>query len=339
MVCDTALDQVLAADASSQTRLSAVTALGLQLEEMGAAEQQVLRMLLLRAARIAESRSSSGVADDLDRLALKDALWLVTRGALEACDPPVVPLRVIVQDGPPINSFIEQQLQLLSPVAGPDLETKYRFTALKHDAGVLSVALAPTSWTSASMFHDALQRDPAWASKQSDGRWLRPVPFGDQMLPGMAVVHAIIATSDGKVIAAQRSDEVNYSPGHWSVSFEEQLNEKDFGRNEDPFVAATQRGFHEEFGAEIAPGEVVPLAVLLQIDVLNLGVVMLVRTAMTATEIRDSWRSSAKDSWEAQQVYGLPLGELDTSIARFGQQIHPTSELRCLALRRWLKAQ
>ena len=338
MAYDSDLDLVLEADVSSAAGRGALAALRRQLDGMdGAADQQALRMLMLRAARIAESRKSNALADDLIRLATTDARWLVTPGALEASSPLDVPIRVIVQDGPPVDPFIEAQVARLNFATGPDLETKYRFTALQHGKDALTVALAPTTWTSSRKFHAALQRDPAWASKLPDGRWITPVPFGDQLLPGIAAVHAIIMTRDGQVIAARRNARMRYAPGHWSVSFEEQVNEQDFGRSQDAFTAAAQRGFHEEFGAEVATGEVVPLATLMEIGVANLGVVMLVLPALTASEIRDSWRSFAKDGWEADQVCGLRVDDLDTGIAHLGQLIHPSSELRCLALRRWLQ--
>src|SRR5689334_1892961 len=131
-----------------------------------------------------------------------------------------MPVRVTVHDGPPVDPGIETQLQKLSLPTGPNLETKYRFTSLMHQSNALVVTLAPTTWSSAKRFHTAVQRDPAWASKLPDGGWITPMPFGHQLQPGIAVVHAIITTSDGKVIAAQRSAETGYAPLHWSVSFE-----------------------------------------------------------------------------------------------------------------------
>jgi hypothetical protein len=174
------------------------------------------------------------------------------------------------------------------------------------------------------------------ASKLPDGRWFRPIPFGEQLLPGIAVVHAIILTSDHHVIAALRSRATTYAPLHWSVSFEEQLNEKDFGCDQDAFTAAARRGFHEEFGGEVSAANVIPLASVLQVDLLNLGMVMLVRPPMTAREIRDSWLSAASDGWEADDIQCIPLDDL--AAASIGLQLHPSSELRCMALRRWISS-
>jgi hypothetical protein len=332
---DTVLDRELRADA----RTAALSAMSRQFgQASGPLEQQALRMQLLLAGRIAESRGSASVAADLTALAIKDASWLVTNTALEASEALDVPLRVTVRDGPPVEAGIEASLEKLNLPVGADLETKYRFTALKHGTDVVVVTLAPTTWTSARRFHAAVQRDPAWATKLPDGRCTKPVPFGDQLLPGIAVVHAIILSSDRQVIAAQRSRETSYAPLHWSVSFEEQLSEQDFGHAEDAFTAAARRGFEEEFGADGLALEVTPVASVMQVDLLNLGIVMVLRAAMTAGEIRDSWHSSARDGWEATDVRFLRLDDLAAAAASLGPRMHPTSTLRCLALRRWLSS-
>jgi hypothetical protein len=339
MTRDALLDQLVQENLPAEVRRAALDALRCQLRTTeDARQQQALRMLLLRAARIAmTSGGSSAVTGDLTALAMEDASWLITPSALEASSPLNTPIRVSVQDGPPVDASIEAQLQQMSLPNSPDLEAKYRFTAINVKRDALAVVLAPTTWTSAKRFHAAVQRDPAWASKLPDGRWATPVPFGDQLLPGIAVVHAIIVTSDQQVIAAQRSSDVSYSPLHWSVSFEEQLSEKDFSHNHDAFTAAAQRGLHEEFGGEIPAENIVPLATVMQMDLLNLGIIMLLRPPMTTEEVRDSWQSVATDGWEATQVRGLPLDTLNSGLTNL-RPLHPSSELRWLALRRRLFA-
>lgn len=337
MARDAPLDRLFEENLRAEDLEAAFDALAQQLERIAdPADQQALRMLLLRAARIAKSQGRAATADYLIKLAVKDADWLVTPEALETCRSIAGPIHVTVQDGPAIDAVIQARTEELSLPTGPDLETKYRFTALTCTRDCLAVTLAPATWTSGRKFHAALQRDPSWASKLPDGSWMRPVPFADTRLPGIAVVHAIIVTSDDQVIAAQRSSKVTYAPLHWSVSFEEQLNQDDMGLDEDAFTAAARRGFNEEFGADIPARDVIPLATVLQIDLMNLGLVMLLRSPMTEEETSDSWRSTAMDGWEAKELRGLPLDNLATHIARLGL-LHPTSELRGLALERWLR--
>jgi len=336
MARDALLDQLLKEVLPAEVRRASLEALRHQLDRISDdMQQQAFRMLLLRAARIAESKGTPTVAEDLIRLAAKDARWIVTGGALEASAPLEVPIRTTLQQGPPIDSLIGAELEKLSPPPGRDLEAKFRFTDLKHAADALLISLTPTTWTTARKFQTAILHDPSWVSRLSDGTWVMPLPFGDRLLPGLAVVHAIVLTSDRHVLAALRSAELSYAPLHWSASFEEQLNEKDIGHDEDPFTAAARRGFHEEFGADIGPRDIIPLATVMQIDLLNLGIVMLLRPQFTADEIRESWRSAAKDRWEADDVCGLPVENLESALARIGS-LHPTSQLRCRALRRWL---
>ncbi len=333
---DGLLDQLLEDHLPAEVRRAAIDALSLDLDSVDdPTQQQALRLLLLRAARIVQHGGKTALAQDLTDLAMRDVIWLVTPGALQASEFLDVPIRVTVQDGPPAEAAIEAQLERLNLATGPDLEMKFRFTGLNYRTDALEIALTPTTWTSARRFQTALERDPAWASKLPDGKWIMPLPFGDVLLPGIAVVHAIIVTSDRRVIAAQRSEKTSYSPLHWSVSFEEQLNEKDIRDEQGAFTAAARRGFHEEFGAEIAACNVMPLTAIMQIDLLNLGIVVLLRPSMTAEDVRDSWRSVARDGWEASEVRGLPLDDLDAGAASLGL-LHPSSELRCLVLRRWL---
>lgn len=150
MTRDALLDQLVEEDPSVEVRQASLDALSRQLERIrDAVQQQTFRMLLLRAARIAKSRGSTAVSNDLTALAMKDASLLVTPGALEACGPLDVPIRVTVQDGPPVDAVIQKQLQELRIPTGPDLETKYRFTGLTYKRGAAAVNLAPTTWTSA----------------------------------------------------------------------------------------------------------------------------------------------------------------------------------------------
>ncbi len=333
------IDQLLGEDLPAEAMRAALSTLELQLNETAdPGHEQAFRMLLLRWARIARSRSRTGVSNELIQLAMTDARWLVTSDALEASESLDIPVHVTVHEGPPIEATIAAQLERLTFPVGPDLETKYRFTALTRQSDALAVRLAPTTWTSANKFHAAVERDPAYASKFPDGRWITPLPFGDTLLPGIAVVHAIILTSDNQVIAAQRSREMSYSPLHWSVSFEEQLNEKDIGLAEDPFTSAARRGFNEEFGGEISAHNILPLATVMQTDVLNLGLVMLLQPPMTAHAIRESWHSMASDKWEANELRALRFDVLEATVTSLGQ-LHPTSMLRSLAMQRWLKTQ
>jgi hypothetical protein len=316
-----------------------------------ARHRQAFRFVLLHAARIARHRDALTITRRLTELALArlhgEAGWLAEAGSLEVVPPwppnPPVTLRATVDDSIPPDRAVEAAVENLGDIeTGPDLEAKFRFTALGSGPDhCVHITLAATTWGRTSRFVAALQRDPALMRHSGEGAWIEPVPLGSTTLPTVAAVHCVVLTADAQVLLAQRSARVHYAPAHWSVSFEEQLNERDFGADADPFTHAACRGFAEEFGGDLAPGQVVPLSAVLQIDLLNVVMAMLLRPDLSAAQIKQRWRSGTPDAWEAQDLQSLPLADLD----RLGQgdarqltPLHPTSLMRISLLRRWATA-
>ncbi|MEO3807918.1 hypothetical protein ABGB17_02835 [Sphaerisporangium sp. B11E5] len=128
-------------------------------------------------------------------------------------------------DDVPIDAGISATLRDLGNLEmGRNLEQKFRFVDLEYTPdNSLNISLAPTTWSESRSFHIALERDPLRLSRGRDGAWIEPVPLGGTVLPGIAVVHGIVLTSDAQVLFAQRNPKVGYAPLHWSASFEEQL--------------------------------------------------------------------------------------------------------------------
>ncbi|MEV2221588.1 TIR domain-containing protein [Nocardia vinacea] len=302
------------------------------------ADLQAFRLLLLHTARILEHRKIRRAARDLTELALTRAEWLADAHALEVTPYfPVgaqVRIRTTLTDGPAVSAEILAAVERLGDVdTGPDLETKFRFTGLTvaRDRKTLDVALTPTTWTESKKFHTLLSDDPAQVNNT-----VAPVPLGERVLPGIAVVHAIVVTSDQQVLFARRSAKVGYAPLHWSAGFEEQLNHDDVGTDLDPFTHAAQRGYVEEFGSEITPDRITFLCSVIELDILNLGLVMVLHPNQTAVQVRHAWRTRASDRWEAESLGWVPLDKLQAGIPKRFQPPHPTSQLRCAALVRSL---
>jgi hypothetical protein len=254
-----------------------------------------------------------------------------------------VTLHATVDEVIPVDQAIEVAVESLGDIeTGPDLETKFRFTQLgyRSDSSVRTT-LTPTTWSRTSRFVAALQRDPALMRHSLDGTWIEPVPLGLTALPTVAAVHCIVLTADDRILLAQRSARVHYAPAHWSASFEEQLNERDFDGGGDPFTRAACRGFAEEFGGDLTPDRVVPISAVLQVDLLNVVIVMLLRPDMNAAQIHERWRSGSPDAWEAQDLQSLPIEHLDrlghSDVHQF-MPLHPTSLLRSSLLQRWITA-
>ena len=104
-------------------------------------------------------------------------------------------------------------------------------------------------------------------------------------MPGIASVHCIGRTDDGKVMAVQRAGQTPYAPGRWSISFEEQLTTVDTtSTREDPFSAAARRGFAEEFGIPAGTVSICVIAAILETDILNRAIFALIDSDATAKE-------------------------------------------------------
>lgn len=303
------------------------------------ATAQAFRLMLLRAARLATQNDLDTIAADLTDLALSPAEWLGDAGALEATTPFPAGAQVVIHpsfgDGPPVNDEILSAVAELGAIdTGPDLEAKFRITELEANAAeqTLAARLTPTTWTASRRFHHLITESPDKVCLA-----LAPIPLGNTVFPGLAVVHAIVLSADKQVLFTQRSHAVAFAPSHWSASFEEQINEKDADIGLDPFTHAAQRGYAEEFGCEIAIDRISLLSTILELDGLNLGVVMLLRPQQSAAQIEQTWRAGAEDQWEADRVGWLPLAELEHGIPMVFRPPHPTARIRCAALLRYLR--
>jgi hypothetical protein len=352
MARDALLDQLTRDVLPADVREACLRSLEDQLQRVPDAQRrQAFRFVLLHAARITRHRDALTIARRLTELALGrlhgEIGWLIEAGSLEVVPPwplnPQVTLHAMVDDSIPADRAIEVAVENLGDIeTGPDLETKFRFTGLSYGPNhSVHITLAPTTWSRTSRFSTALQRDPALMRHSFDGAWIEPVPLGSTALPTVAAVHCIVLTADGQVLLAQRSARVHYAPAHWSVSFEEQLNDRDFDGDADPFTQAACRGFSEEFGGDLSPDRVVPLSAILQIDLLNVVMVMLLRPDLSAAQIQERWRSGALDAWEAQDLQSLPpehLDRLSHSDAHQFTPLHTTSLLRNSLLQRWITA-
>lgn len=349
MARDALLDQLIENVLPPEIRDACRRALERQYERISdPGGRQTFRLVLLHTAEVVGERHSVSLAHRLSELAMKGAEkdgWLVDPGALQVVPPwplarPVTIRTVEVRDGPPIEPTLATLIHQFDDLdTGPDLEVKYRFTNITYRTDhSLNISLAPTTWSDSNKFHAALRRDPGATSHDSTGAWIEPIPLGRTALPGIAAVHGIVLTTDDQVLLAQRNTNVGYAPLHWSASFEEQLNEHDFGTDEDPFTHAARRGFYEEFAAEIDPKRISALSALLQLDLLNLGMVMLLRPGLTAAQIEERWINLAQDGWEASQLGWLPRGSLH-QLTRWKDfsPLHATSRLRCELLRRWIQ--
>jgi hypothetical protein len=99
------------------------------------------------------------------------------------------------------------------------------------------------------------------------------------VVPTFLVVHAIVLTSDGEVVAARRARGLAFHPGRWSASFEEGVEERDSGGDDDLIRACTLRGLRVEFGLareDVADCRVRLLSAIVEEKLLNPALVVIV---------------------------------------------------------------
>lgn len=244
-------------------------------------------------------------------------------------------------------------LQLLATyrdkLVGLGWETKYRIAVIEHTTTrtpALRVVFVPTTYEEGTGFHhglvDATTRGDDLALALRERLACQLVRPGRYSAPGVAVVHAIVITADGYVLLCKRSPHVAYSPLHWSLSFEEQINQKDVAFGNAALSAAVIRGFEEELVPDhtISLESARILGIFLGYDTLNISFCAYIETSLSLDEIKSNWNRKAKDKWEAVTVVGEPF-TLDNTArllrsSRYGERIgkqnrfHPTSKYRLL---------
>jgi hypothetical protein len=130
---------------------------------------------------------------------------------------------------------------------------------------------------------------------------------------------------------------------HWSISFEEQINQKDIAFGNAALSMAAIRGFQEEYSYDrnIAPDNARTLGVFLEYGILNIGFCIFLESPLTFDELYTNWNSRTKDTWENVDLMGASFTL--SNITRFLQSprfenvmegkvgnFHPTSKYRLL---------
>jgi len=309
-------------------------------------ERQIYKFLLLRSACVLKNHGDDLAAQSLCEIALDPSLnrsndWVATPDAIEVIAPTEFSFTEQLSfNKEPINAEIIRAFTISSNT-GPNLEPKYRFTQIRTFGNKLEITLAPSSWQEGKSFHKAVQDHPEHFLR-SQNNWVVPMPLGEVILPGIAVIHGIVLTSDNRLLLVQRSSKLSYAPLHWSASFEEQITASDM-KNNTPLTDAARRGMMEEFGIKVSRDKVQPISMILEIGFLNLASVVLIHTNETAKEIQQKWsnKESVEGAWEANALDSIEvsrknLDSLATAKTR-PRQLHPTSQIRCALLARWLQ--
>ncbi len=159
------------------------------------------------------------------------------------------------------------------------------------------------------------------------------------LIPAPISLQCVLVTNDDRIILAQRSGSVAFYPNHWSASFEETmdapgLNSKKKTRSGDAdFFTCAVRGLEEEFGISADAVESVKLLSLnVEYLILAVGVVAIIRTHLTASEVKEHWLTQAPDRNEASKLATVPtdLSSIIEKILSGDVLWHPTARMRLI---------
>ncbi len=245
-------------------------------------------------------------------------------------------------------------VQFLSPYrdkpTGLGWEIKQRVAFLERatsDNTNVQLVFSPTTYEEGKGFHqgmvEALEKEDTSILVFRERLINQIMNLGRYSVPGIAVVHTIVVTSDNRLILCQRSPHTGYHPSRWSISFEEQITQKDLVFGNAALSAAAVRGLEEEFasGYNISTDAVHILGIFLEYNILNIGFCVYIETPQSFDEIKINWEKRAKDRWEAAAVVGEPftlenivrllrLSFFETEHDGAKNKFHPSSKYRLL---------
>ena len=332
-------------DRLEETVLEAVRAQGKRLDARG---RQLFGLALRRAAAERGRRHPRSLQEGM-REALVElgvvAGTLVTENCIEMA--PIAPgARLVAVSAPDAQrpgpaGFV---LRAAAGDPGPETEQKIRLRFAPAGASRLLdvVQYDAAAWREGRGFHMAVEKAlqempdvaresfrqlPNAAAARHDARlrmrveaiarlhaWMEESLEGGTPAPGLGAIHAIVLTEDGRIIEGRRATTALTDPGRWSASFEEQIRVSDL-EAQDALLATTLRGFEEEFGVRLEPGEISILkrTLFLEWPILNAGIAVVARVARACDALLPGTGDGELDS-----VRGVTLEERLGSLRSLG---------------------
>jgi hypothetical protein len=158
----------------------------------------------------------------------------------------------------------------------------------------LRIKLQKTLWSDVQAMKWYLDREAPWPDGQRQS--IRDL-YGDTFLrltnrpiPSICCLHVVALTDDDYIVASKRAADVQYYPECWSVSYEENLSEKDIHGNQADLIGAAKRGGDEEFfpkGSDVIPRDSVRLfSVFEETAIANTSICAVVRIPLPLDELQ-----------------------------------------------------
>ena len=155
------------------------------------------------------------------------------------------------------------------------------------------------------------------------------------VFPHNLCMHLLVVTQDEKVLITERSAKVDYYPGFWSCSIEEQFSQVDLegGRRASAVQHWVVRALEEELAltkTRYSLENVRILSVFLESNILNISICALVRLDIDHRELSQIIRVLPRKDYEFTEWDYLDYEEMARELVHPGRRYHPTSRYRML---------
>lgn len=155
--------------------------------------------------------------------------------------------------------------------------------------------------------------------------------------PNNLCLHAVVTTSDGKLLLTRRSTKVEYFPGRWSCSIEEQLAARDLEPDDGAIMRRwVTRALTEELGLrdrtlhDSYHDDAVILGVMLEASILNCGLIGLVSLDCDSFALAQILRTHPRTDYEFDEFAFIDWHDLAQELVNPTREYHPTSGIRML---------
>lgn len=158
-------------------------------------------------------------------------------------------------------------------------------------------------------------------------------------IPAPVALHCVVVTKDRQVVLMQRSNSVAFYPNHWSASLEETMDSPGMSPkgNTRPgdadFFACAIRGMEEELGVTTdAIDTIKVLSLNVEYLILAIAAVAVIRTHLTAQELKSHWLLQAPDRNEASKFETVSVEPKAIIQKLFSNNVlwHPTARMRLI---------
>lgn len=205
------------------------------------------------------------------------------------------------------------------------------------DSPTLNIDLGATRYTETLFYQQ-------WSSPSVVDEWVHELVRGslEAKFAHSFVMHAIVISSDDKLLLTRRSAKLSYRAGLWSASCEESLAQFDLENGADEACLAwARRLLHEELGLDgraCGDADMRLLSVFLESELPNVSCCVAIRLRLSAAEVMAKLRSGirADNEFMEAEFVATDRDSLLEELLNATRDYHPTAPYRLLMALLWL---